>query len=139
MFLGDEKMFIINQLEEASLRQELITFALKTRYESMSKERDIEHEKQVKELQDNFIKSESINNGLLNTIKEVRSEISKPGTTSKEYLQLLTSYERVSKECSTRYITMAKDAEELKIHVINLDQENKDIYTIIELQKTLNK
>lgn len=127
-----EKTTLTNSLADATERQQIIIKALKENYKTMS-------EKNLRNLENDYTKSKSDVSGLYVAIDNLRGKISNPSTTREEIEGYVSNYETISKECSGEYIEMARDAEEMKNLVIDLDLENDNLRSIVQLHNELNK
>ena len=124
-----EKTTLTNSLADATERQQIIIKAL----------REKEYEKNLRSLENDYTKSKSDVSGLYVAIDNLRGKISNPSTTREEIEGYVSNYETISKECSGEYIEMARDAEEMKNLVIDLDLENDNLRSIVQLHNELNK
>ena len=127
-----EKTTLTNSLADATERQQIVIKALKENYKTMS-------EKNFRNLENDYTKSKSDVSGLHVAIDNLRSKISNPSASREEIERYVSNYETVSKECTSEYIEMARDAEEIKSLVIDLDLENDNLRSIIQLHNELNK
>ena len=134
-----EKTILTNSLADATERQQIIIKALKENYKTMSEKREKEYEKNFRNLENDYTKSKSDVSGLHVAIDNLRSKISNPSASREEIERYVSNYETVSKECTSEYIEMARDAEEIKSLVIDLDLENDNLRSIIQLHNELNK
>lgn len=137
--LVSEKTLIINTLESATARQQLVIKTLEDNYKSMSEKKEIAYEQSIKLLEDDRIKSLSTVSSMHKSIDNVRDKVTNPSITNKELQGLISSYERISKECTSRYNEMATDADGLKVLVIDLDADNDNLREIVRLNNELNK
>lgn len=134
-----EKTTLTNSLADATERQQIIIKALKENYKTISEKREKEYEKNLRSLENDYTKSKSDVSGLYVAIDNLRGKISNPSTTREEIEGYVSNYETISKECSGEYIEMARDAEEMKNLVIDLDLENDNLRSIVQLHNELNK
>ena len=105
----------------------------------MSEKKEIAYEQSIKLLEDDRIKSLSTVSSMHKSIDNVRDKVTNPSITNKELQGLISSYERISKECTSRYNEMATDADGLKVLVIDLDADNDNLREIVRLNNELNK
>lgn len=134
-----EKALIINTLEASTARQQLVIATLQSNYKSMSDKKERDYEQSIKLLEDDRIKSMSTVSSLHKSIDNLRDKITNPSTTNEELQGLISRYERISKECSSRYNEVATDADGLKVLVIDLNTDNDNLREIVRLHNELNK
>lgn len=133
-----DKDSMVATLKDANFKQKLIIQNLELSYKELDQKREKNYEQEIKNFKDNYSVSIFTVNSLHQTITELQYRAEDLDTSREEVNRLLSSYERVSKECSSEFVTLANDAEKLKIELINSDQDNDNLRYIINLNNKLN-
>lgn len=131
-----ENILIANQLaqEKANLKVKSMTL----QYEKLSKEREENYEKELKNLNDQYSTTKSKLNSLQQSQSEIRSSVHSSSTSRETIIKYVDRYEDVFTECTGRLVEVASEADKRRLMIINLNEEIDNIYNILKEYKQEN-
>lgn len=131
-----ENILLANQvaLEKANLKVKSMTL----QYETLSKQREEQYEKELKTLHDQYNVTKSKLNSLQHSQNQIRSSIHDPSTSREIVIKYVDRYENVFSECTTRLVEVAAEADKRGLMIISLNTEIDHIYKILKEYKQEN-
>lgn len=131
-----ENIIIANKiaLEKANVQIKSMTL----QYETLSKQREKQYEKELETLNAQYSVTKSQLNSLQQSQNKIRSSIRETSTSRETVIKYVDRYEDVFTECTTRLVEVAAEADKRGLMIKNLNSEIDQIYLILKEYKQEN-
>lgn len=122
----------------AEQKAELTIKSMTLQYQTLSKQREEQYEKEIKTLNDQYDITKSKLNSLQQSQTQIRSNVHSPSTSRETIIKYVDRYESVFTECTGRLTEMATEADKRGLMINNLNLEINQIYNLLEEYRQTN-